>query len=58
MAVSGTVLAVLFAGGIAQPGWSAGQTAQFERAVTIGGLALTAMAGALVAWAYFRARSV
>ncbi|USX53367.1 MFS transporter [Lentzea sp. HUAS12] len=56
VAVSGTVLAVLFAGGIAQPGWSAGQTAQFERAVTVGGLTLTAMAGALVAWAYFRAR--
>ncbi|MGI5499806.1 MFS transporter [Lentzea sp. CA-135723] len=56
VAVSGTVLAVLFAGGIAQPGWSAAQTAQFESAVTIGGLALTTMAAALVAWAYFRAR--
>ncbi|WP_268250343.1 MFS transporter [Lentzea cavernae] len=56
VAVSGTVLAVLFAGGIAQPGWSATQTAQFEQAVTVGGLALTAMAAALVGWAYFRAR--
>ncbi|WP_439657349.1 MFS transporter [Lentzea sp. HUAS TT2] len=56
VAVSGTVLAALFAGGIAQPDWSSGQTAQFERAVTIGGLALTAMAGALVGWAFLRAR--
>ncbi|MFJ8957920.1 MFS transporter [Lentzea sp. NPDC102401] len=56
VAVSGTVLAVLFAGGIAQPGWTSVQTAQFESAVTIGGLALTAMAGALVGWAYLRAR--
>ena len=56
VAVSGTVLAVLFAGGIAQPGWTSLQTAQFERAVTIGSLALTAMAGALVGWAYLRAR--
>ncbi|WP_394619532.1 MFS transporter [Lentzea sp. JNUCC 0626] len=58
VAVSGTVLAVLFAGGIAQPGWTARQTEQFETAVTIGSLALTAMAAALVAWAYFRTRSV
>ncbi|MET9224305.1 MFS transporter [Lentzea sp. NPDC003310] len=58
VAVSGTVLAALFAGGIAQPGWSAAQTGQFERAVTIGGLALTAMASGLVGWAYFRARRV
>ncbi|WP_322789000.1 MFS transporter [Lentzea waywayandensis] len=56
VAVSGTVLAVLFTGGIAQPGWTGVQTAQFERAVMIGGLALTAMAAALVGWAYFRAR--
>ncbi|WP_281245035.1 MFS transporter [Lentzea albida] len=56
VAVSGTVLAVLFAGGIAQPGWSAGQTARFEQAVTVGGLALTAMAAALAGWAYVRSR--
>ncbi|WP_268241207.1 MFS transporter [Lentzea pudingi] len=56
VAVSGTVLAVLFAGGIAQPGWSAGQTAQFETAVTIGSLALTAMAAALAGWAFVRSR--
>ncbi|WP_330275310.1 MFS transporter [Lentzea sp. NBC_00516] len=56
VAVSGTVLAVLFTGGIAQAGWTSAQTAQFERAVTIGSLALTAMAAALVGWAYFRAR--
>ncbi|MEU7478167.1 MFS transporter [Lentzea sp. NPDC042327] len=58
VAVSGTVLAVLFAGGIAQPGWSAAQTAQFERAVTIGGLALTALSAALVGWGFVRARRV
>lgn len=56
VAVSGTVLAVLFTGGIAQAGWTSAQTAQFERAVTIGSLALTAMAAALVGWAYLRAR--
>jgi MFS family permease len=52
VAVSGTVLAALFAGGIAQPGWSNAQTAQFEHAVTIGSLALTAMSAALVGWAF------
>ncbi|MEU3642353.1 MFS transporter [Lentzea sp. NPDC034063] len=57
VAVSGTVLAVLFVGGIAQPDWTSAQTAQFERAVTIGSLALTAMAAALVGWAYLRTRS-
>ncbi|HEX7301295.1 MFS transporter [Lentzea sp.] len=56
VAVSGTVLAWLFAGSIAQPGWTAAQTAQFERAVTAGSLLLTAMAAALVAWAGVRMR--
>jgi hypothetical protein len=57
VAVSGTVLAVLFVGGIAQPDWTSAQTAQFEQAVTIGSLALTAMAATLVGWAYLRTRS-
>jgi MFS family permease len=55
VAVSGTILAVLFAGGIAQPDWT-GQTAQFEQAVTIGSLVLTAMSAALVCWAFLRVR--
>ncbi|MGW6934421.1 MFS transporter [Lentzea sp. NPDC054927] len=56
VAVSGTVLAVLFSGGIAQPDWSAAQTAQFETAVALGGLVLTAMSAALTGWAYLRMR--
>ncbi|MFD5828275.1 MFS transporter [Lentzea sp. NPDC060358] len=58
VAISGTVLAWLFAGSIAQPGWSATQTAQFEQAVTIGSLLLTAMAAGLAGWAWLRVRGV
>ncbi|WP_342746807.1 MFS transporter [Lentzea kentuckyensis] len=57
IAVSGTILAVLFAGGIAQPGWTGAQTAQFELAVTLGSLTLTAMSAALVMWAFLRMRN-
>jgi Na+/melibiose symporter-like transporter len=54
IAVTGTVLAALFAGDIATPGWSAQQTAQFQAAVTISGLVLTVVAAALVGWAIRR----
>jgi MFS family permease len=57
IAVTGTILAVLFTGDIATSHWSTQQTAQFEDAVTIAGLTLTAMAGALVGWAILRTRS-
>ncbi|MCP2244303.1 Major Facilitator Superfamily protein [Lentzea aerocolonigenes] len=56
VAVSGTVLAVMFSGGIAQHGWSGLQTAQFENAITVGGLLLTAMSAALAGWAFLHAR--
>jgi MFS family permease len=54
IAVTGTILAALFAGNVAAPGWSAQQTAQFQAAVTISGLVLTVVAAALVGWAIRR----
>jgi hypothetical protein len=56
LAVAGTVLAGLFAGSIATAGWTAQQTAEFREAVTVAGLALTVVAGALVLWGFLRAR--
>jgi MFS family permease len=58
IAVTGTILAALFTGDIATSSWSAQQTAQFQEAVTIAGLTLTVVAGALVGWAILRTRSV
>jgi MFS family permease len=57
IAVAGTILAALFTGTIATANWSTQQTTQFQEAVTIAGLTLTAMAGALVGWAILRMRS-
>ena len=56
IAVTGTILAALFTGNIATSNWSTQQTAQFEDAVTIAGLALTAVAAALVGWGIVRTR--
>ncbi|WP_305786480.1 MFS transporter [Symbioplanes lichenis] len=56
VAVGGTVIAALFTGAIAAPHWSAGQTTQFEHAVTLAGLVLTAVAALLVGWAMQRTR--
>jgi hypothetical protein len=56
IAVTGTILAALFTGDIARAHWSAHQTAQFQGAVTIAGLALTAVAAALVGWGIARTR--
>ncbi len=56
LAVAGTVLAAIFVGTITAPDWSARQTAQFHEGVTIGSLTLTAVAAALVIWAYLRTR--
>ncbi|ROQ40892.1 MFS transporter [Frondihabitans sp. PhB188] len=56
VAVTGTILAALFTGSIATAHWSAAQTAEFRDAVMVGGLSLTAMAAALVAWGAWRAR--
>ena len=56
IAVAGTVLAALFVGDIAAPGWSAQQTAQFRSSVTLGSLVLTVVAAGLVGWGLARAR--
>jgi hypothetical protein len=58
IAVTGTILAALFTGDIATSNWSTQQTAQFQAAVTIAGLTLTAVAGALVGWGIVRTRRV
>ena len=56
VAVSGTILAALFTGAIATSKWSAAQTAEFGEAVTVAGLVLTVLAGALVAFGIVRGR--
>lgn len=56
IAVTGTILAALFTGSIATSNWSTLQTAQFQEAVMIAGLSLTALAAALVTWGIVRAR--
>ncbi len=58
IAVTGTLLATLFTGAIATSHWSTQQTAQFQQAVTIAGLALTVVAAALVSWGIVRTRRV
>ena len=58
IAVTGTILASIFTGQIASSNWSASQTAEFERAVTIAGLVLTVVSAALVGWGIARARRV
>ncbi|CAL9630372.1 MFS transporter [Streptomyces sp. enrichment culture] len=58
IAVAGTILAALFTGSIATPHWSAHQTAQFQNAVTIGGLTLTVIAATLTGWGIARVRRV
>ncbi|WP_433372142.1 MFS transporter [Actinoplanes sp. CA-142083] len=52
VAVTGTILAALFTGSIATSHWTASQSAEFEHAVTIAGLVLTAVAATLVGWAF------
>ncbi|MBO8196782.1 hypothetical protein JW613_00415 [Streptomyces smyrnaeus] len=56
IAVCGTILAALFTGSIATSSWSTDQTTEFREAVTTAGLALTALAAALVGWGIARAR--
>jgi MFS family permease len=56
IAVTGTILAALFAGNIASPHWTPAQSAEFSATVTIAGLALTAVAALLVGWGFARAR--
>jgi MFS family permease len=56
IAITGTVLAALFAGNVASSNWSARQATQFHAAVTIAGLVITALAAGLVGWGIVRAR--
>ncbi|MGI5132220.1 MFS transporter [Pseudonocardia sp. CA-107938] len=57
IAVAGIVLTAMVTGDITATSWSAEQTAQFRDAVTVVGIVLTAVAAALVGWAYTRARA-
>jgi MFS family permease len=57
IAVAGTVLAALFSGSVAAPGWTAGQTSEFRGAVTIAGVVLTALAAVLVGWGRGRTKA-
>jgi MFS family permease len=56
IAVTGTILAVLFTGDIATSPWTTQQSTEFDHAVTIAALTLTAVSAALVGWAYRRTR--
>ena len=58
IAVTGTILAAIFTGTIASSDWSPLQTGQFREGIVIAGLALTAVAGALVALGIVRARGI
>jgi MFS family permease len=58
IAVSGTVLAAIFAGSIAKLPWSGAQTAQFETGTLIAGIALTVVAAALVTFGFIRTRGL
>ena len=58
VAVAGTILAALFTGAVTATPWSAGQHAEFDQAVRLAGLVLTALAAALVGWGMLRTRGV
>lgn len=57
IAVSGTVIAAIFAGDITSPHWTHAQVSRFENAVTIAIIALALAAAALVIWAPLRAHA-
>jgi MFS family permease len=54
VATAGTILAALFTGAIAAGHWTARQTGDFQGAVVLAGLVLTAVAGVLVAYGIVR----
>jgi MFS family permease len=58
IAATGTVLAAFFTGDISSREWSAQQAATFQSGVTAAGLALTAVAAALVAYGFVRSRAL
>ncbi|WP_440711394.1 MFS transporter [Herbiconiux sp. YIM B11900] len=55
IAATGTILAALFAGSLTGASWTPSQLAQFDTAVTVAGLALTALSAALVLFGIARA---
>lgn len=57
IAVAGTIVATVFTGDLAASIWSTQQMAQFQDAVTISSLVLTALAALLVGWAILRTRN-
>ena len=58
IAVSGTVLAAIFSGSIAQSHWTATQTSEFQAGIVIAGLTLTVVAAALVSYGFIRTRRI
>lgn len=58
IAVAGTVLASLFVGDLSGGRWTSEQSGEFQLALVVGGLALTIVAGALVAIGIARSRAV
>lgn len=56
IAGAGTILAAFFTGSIATDHWTAAQADQFEAGVRTAGLAVTALAAALVLWGFLQAR--
>lgn len=53
--IAGTILVALFTGSITSTQWTTQQAAQFEAGATLGGLVLTAVAGAFVVFGFVRA---
>lgn len=56
IAVTGTILAAVFTGTLTAAAWDRQQSAEFHLAVTVAALALAAVAGALVVWAFVHGR--
>ncbi|MFC6162336.1 MFS transporter [Kribbella jiaozuonensis] len=56
IAITGTLLALIFTGPITTPNWTTHQTTQFHQATTTAALTLTALAATLVAYGIIRTR--
>ncbi|MCU1412731.1 MAG: multidrug transporter [Microbacteriaceae bacterium] len=58
IAVTGTILAAIFTGTISSTPWTAEQTGEFQQGIMIAGIALAAVAAALVGFGFVRSRRV
>jgi MFS family permease len=58
IAVSGTVLAAIFAGSLAKLPWTQAQTAQFQTGTLVAGIVLTVAAATLVSFGFVRTRGL